>query len=103
MPAEHMTSPPSLAELLQGIADAPAISLSGIASDSRQLREGYLFLACKGLRGHGIDHLDKAIAAGACAVAWDSSTADAPEGTAGVAMIAVENLSRNLGEIAKRF
>ncbi|MCH8958364.1 MAG: UDP-N-acetylmuramoyl-L-alanyl-D-glutamate--2,6-diaminopimelate ligase, partial [Proteobacteria bacterium] len=38
-----------------------------------------------------------------CAVAWDSSTADAPDDTAGVATIGVENLSRHLGEIANRF
>ena len=103
MPAEHMTSSPSLAKLLQGFAHAPDVPVTGIASDSRQVGKGYLFLACKGLRGHGIDHVDKAIAAGVCAVAWDSSTADAPDDTAGVATIGVENLSRHLGEIANRF
>lgn len=103
MPAERINSSPTLAELLQGFAEAPAIPVSGIGSDSRQLGEGYLFLACKGLRSHGVDYLEQAIASGACAIAWDSSTADGPAQAAGVAMIGVENLARHLGEIANRF
>ena len=39
---------PTLAGLLHGIADAPAIAVAGIATDSRQVREGFLFLACEG-------------------------------------------------------
>lgn len=107
MPAERINSSPTLAELLQGFAEAPAIPVSGISSDSRQLGEGYLFLACQGLRSHGVDYLEQAIASGACAIAWDSSTADGPaDGSAdvaGVVMIGVENLARHLGEIANRF
>ena len=103
MPAERINSSPTLAELLQGFAEAPAIPVSGIGSDSRQLGEGYLFLACKGLRSHGVDYLEQAIASGACAIAWDSSTADGPADVAGVVMIGVENLARHLGEIANRF
>jgi len=70
MPAERINSSPTLAELLQGIAQAPAVPVSGIASDSRLVGEGYLFLACKGLRSHGIDHIEHVIAAGASAIAW---------------------------------
>ncbi len=103
MPAEHISSSPTLTELLQGYADAPAIPVNGISSDSRQLGEGYLFLACQGISSHGIDFLEEAIAAGVCAIAWDSSTTDAPVVPGGLAMFGVANLSAHLGEIANRF
>ncbi|NQV85844.1 MAG: UDP-N-acetylmuramoyl-L-alanyl-D-glutamate--2,6-diaminopimelate ligase, partial [Woeseiaceae bacterium] len=102
MAAKKMNSNPSLALLLQGYADAPDIPIAGIASDSRQLDKGYLFLACKGISSHGLDYLRDARAAGASAVAWDTSTANAPEDI-GVPMIAVEDLAARLGEIANRF
>ncbi|MCH8943748.1 MAG: UDP-N-acetylmuramoyl-L-alanyl-D-glutamate--2,6-diaminopimelate ligase [Proteobacteria bacterium] len=103
MPAERITSSPLLAELLQGYAQAPSIPVSGIASDSRQLGEDYLFLACQGLSSHGIDYLEEAIAAGVCAIAWDSSTTDASVVSEDVAMIGVADLAAHLGEIANRF
>lgn len=103
MPAEHMNSSPTLAELLHGYASAPAIPVSGIASDSRQVGTGYLFLACEGLSSHGVEYIEQAIAAGVCAVAWDSSTADKPDDVNGVTMVGVNNLSRHLGEIANRY
>ena len=103
MPAERIRPSPSLAELLQGYAQAPSIPVSGIASDSRQLGEDYLFLACQGLSSHGIDFFEEAIAAGVCAIAWDSSTTDAPVVSADVAMIGVADLAAHLGEIANRF
>ena len=74
MPAEHITSSPTLAELLQGYADAPPVPVRGIASDSRLLREGYLFLACQGINSHGLDYLADARAAGICAVAFVPQT-----------------------------
>jgi len=102
VPAIQMNSSPTLAELLHGLADAPDIPVVGIASDSRQLRSAYLFLACEGISSHGLDYLADASEAGVCAVAWDSSTADRPADI-GVPMIAVENLAAHIGEIANRF
>lgn len=102
MPAEHMTSQTTIAELLRGFATAPALPLSGIASDSRKVGEGFLFLAVQGLTSHGLDFLDQAIAAGACAVAWDESTGTAPVDTT-VPALAVPDLAGRLGEIANRF
>ena len=102
MPAIQMNSSPSLSKLLHGFADAPALCVTGIASDSRQVRDGYLFLACQGIGSHGLDYLQEAVAAGASAVAWDASTAAAPAAT-GIAMITVDNLASHLGEIANRF
>lgn len=102
MPAEHLISAPTLADLLQGFAEAPAIPVHGIASDSRLLQSGDLFLAVQGIGSHGLDYLAQAHAAGVCAVAWDASTGTEPQDT-GVPMIAVAGLAEQLGEIADRF
>jgi UDP-N-acetylmuramoyl-L-alanyl-D-glutamate--2,6-diaminopimelate ligase len=102
VPAIQMNSTATLAELLRGYAVAPETPVAGIASDSRVLKHGFLFLACEGVSSHGLDYLREARAAGVCAVAWDSSTADAPDDI-GIPMIAVENLAARLGDIANRF
>jgi UDP-N-acetylmuramoyl-L-alanyl-D-glutamate--2,6-diaminopimelate ligase len=97
-----MNSTPTLADLLHGYAEVPEIPVSGIASDSRALEHGFLFLACQGIDSHGLDYLREAQEAGVCAVAWDSSTAEVPDDI-GIPLIAVENLAAHLGEIANRF
>jgi UDP-N-acetylmuramoyl-L-alanyl-D-glutamate--2,6-diaminopimelate ligase len=102
VPAIQMESIPTLTDLLSGFADAADIPVSGIASDSRQLKRGYLFLACAGISSHGVDYLREAKGAGVAAVAWDSSTSTPPDDI-GLPMIAVENLATHLGEIANRF
>lgn len=102
MPAEQIQSNPTVAELLRGLADAADIPVSGIASDSRQLESGYLFLACAGISSHGLDYLREAKDTGVVAVAWDSSTSTPPDDI-GIPLIAVENLAAHLGEIANRF
>ena len=102
VPVMQIQSTPTLADLLHGYADAPELPLSGIASDSRNVSEGDLFLACQGTDSHGLDYLSAALAAGAAAVAWDASTAASP-GEIAVPAIAVENLGACLGEIANRY
>jgi len=102
MPAEHMTTAPTLADLLQDFAAAPATPVHGIASDSRQLQRGDLFLAVQGMGSHGLDYLAQARDAGVCAVAWDASTGSEPADI-GVPMIAVTDLAEKLGDIANRF
>ena len=102
VPAMSLDHTPTIAALLQGFADAPSLPLLGVASDSRQLQEGFLFLACQGIGSHGLDYLQQAIAAGACAVAWDSSTAESPVECA-VPTFAVEDLAEHVGDIANRF
>ncbi len=103
MPAEHVNQAMTLAELMQGYADAPDIPVYGIASDSRQLQEGDLFLACQGIASHGIDYVDDAIAAGVVAIAYDASTVARPRGEFDVPMLAVDDLGKHLGSIANRF
>ena len=102
MPAEHMIQAPTLADLLQGYGNAPQLPVHGIASDSRLLQEGFLFLAVQGMNSHGLDFLEQVKQAGVCAVAWDASTGSEPADI-GVPMIAVEGLAAKLGEIANRF
>ncbi len=102
MPAEYVQPRPTLADLLQGLADAPPIPVHGIGSDSRRLDEGYLFLAVQGLTSHGLDFLAEALEAGVSAVAWDASTGTAPRDV-GIPVIAVDKLASRLGEIASRF
>lgn len=102
MPAEQLHTMPSLADLLRGYADAPAIPVRGIASDSRLLEEGFLFLAVAGMTNHGLDFVDTAVAAGVAAIAWDSATGTEPPDP-GVPMIAVDDLAGKLGEIANRY
>jgi len=103
MPAEHLTTTSNLNDLLQGFADAPALEILGLSSDSRSLRSGDLFLACAGHSSHGLDYIVDAVEAGVAAIAWDSSTADAPASDVGVPMIAVAGLAQRVGEIANRF
>ena len=102
MPAEHMTAELTLADLLRGYAPAPATPVYGIASDSRLLQEGFLFLAVQGMRSHGLDYLEQAQQAGVSAVAWDASTGVDP-GDIGIPTIAVNDLAGKLGEIANRY
>lgn len=102
MPATKLHGFVSLTELLDGIADAPDIEITGIASDSRELCEGYLFLACAGARSHGLDYAGQAAAAGIAAIAYDVTTAvSIPD--VGVPLVPVEHLRARLGDIANRF
>ncbi len=102
VPAMQLNSPMTVADLLRGTAVAPEVDVRGIATDSRKVGDGYLFLAVAGSGNHGIDFVADAVAAGAIAVAWDSTTAAAP-GDNRIPMIAVDHLADKLGEIANRF
>lgn len=103
MPAEYVNTSPNLADLLRGFAEAPSIPVSGIASDSRQLREGFLFLACAGATHHGLDFAEDAARLGVAAIAYDVSTSGALPRNIDVPMIAIERLASRIGEIANRF
>lgn len=102
VPAMQLNSTMTIADLLRGAAEAPPIAVSGIATDSRKVKDGVLFLAVAGIGSHGVEYAQDAVASGAVAVAWDSSSGDAP-GDIGVPAIAVHNLADKLGEIANRF
>jgi UDP-N-acetylmuramoyl-L-alanyl-D-glutamate--2,6-diaminopimelate ligase len=89
--------------LLEGIADAPTVPVSGITTDSRTIARGDVFLACQGASHHGLHFLEQAVEAGAAAIVWDSGTAASPGGSATVPMVPVPDLAARLGEIANRW
>jgi UDP-N-acetylmuramoyl-L-alanyl-D-glutamate--2,6-diaminopimelate ligase len=95
----------SLAELLAGIARAPAdVRVTDITLDSRTVSRGGLFLACRGLSSHGLQYLDRALMAGARAVVWEPAPGiSAPRLPAATFGLAVPQLSSHVGRIADRF
>ncbi len=101
MPAEHLINTPTLKTLLDGIVDAPAVPLTGMASDTRSVQAGYVFLACPGQQSHGADYIAQAIDAGAVAVIFDATTAS-PAAT-DVPMVGVEDLPSKIGQLTNRF
>lgn len=103
MPAERIHLTMTLSELLEGIADAPAIVISGLSDDSRRVSPGTAFVACGGASAHGLDFAGAAIDAGAAAILWDSSTGDAAKAVGSVPFVAVPDLAARLGEIANRW
>ena len=97
-----------LQALLEGFVLAESeLCVTGLATDSRQVRPGNLFLAVAGLQHHGLDHARDAVAAGAAAVLWEPR-AERPElvqqaAALKVPAIALSGLRARLGFIASRF
>lgn len=82
--------------------------VTGLAMDSRGIRPGDLFLACRGRGGHGLAFLAQALDNGAAAVAWEPDAAGAPApalpaGAATVPLVRVEGLAALAGPLAARF
>ncbi|HHZ87900.1 MAG TPA: UDP-N-acetylmuramoyl-L-alanyl-D-glutamate--2,6-diaminopimelate ligase [Chromatiaceae bacterium] len=100
-----------LAQLLDGFAEVPVdanIVVSGLASDSRRLLAGDIFIACAGIQTHGLDFAAVAIDSGAAAILWEPDarwdrTRINQLCSAGVALVAVDHLSSLLGRIGARF
>ena len=103
MPAEHMTTGQTLDTLFDGIADVPAIAVTGIAIDSRKVRQGDVFLAVQGATNHGLDFCDDVAARGAAVIAYDASTVSTVPESCTAPLVAVENLGRHLGTVVSRF
>jgi len=74
-----------IAELIAGLAAAPAgarvspadVRVNDVTLDSRAVRPGALFLACRGATHHGLDFAEQAIAAGARAILFESQKGEA--------------------------
>lgn len=100
-----MSAVSSLAGLLQGIAPvAQDRVLADLALDSREVRAQGAFLACAGARRHGLAFAQEAVARGAAAILWDPQGVEVPpQLDAGVAMVAVPQLSAHASQIADRF
>lgn len=98
----------SLRALLAGVCasldEVPEVQVDDLTLDSREVGAGTLFVALPGMRTHGIGFARQAIAAGAGAIAWEPADGVlAPVMAGEVPMIAIDGLSRRLGEVADRF
>ena len=97
-----------LRELLEGVLtlrDDQDAEITGLESDSRRLKPGDLFVALKGVEGHGIRFLDQARRAGCAAVIYDPEGAElgALDSASGLHVLPVNGLLGKVGEIADRF
>ncbi len=91
----------SLGDLLPNLsAEVAAVPLSGLCLDSRRIKPGDVFLAVKGHRQDGREHINTAVASGAVAV-----IADAPcDGSSwSLPVLEVPGLSEQLSAIAGRY
>jgi UDP-N-acetylmuramoyl-L-alanyl-D-glutamate--2,6-diaminopimelate ligase len=95
----------NLRALLDGIAtpDRDAV-LRDITLDSREVREGSLFLACRGARHHGLDFAADVAERGAAAILWEPDADRAPPVLRSDLIVTrVPGLSERASEIAGRF
>ena len=91
----------TLHELLEGWVDrAPALRLTGIGLDNRDIKPGDAFVAVQGQLVHGLDYARSAVAAGAVAVIHDGLK---PVPQLDVPVLEVAGLANRLGELASRF
>ncbi len=80
--------------------------ITGLTLNSRAVVDGNVFIALAGSKQHGLSHASQAIANGACVVLFDPASNGkqlAKDLQGSVPMIAVDNLSWVLGNIAARF
>lgn len=94
-----------LPELIPGDT-LPGLVVNGLATDSREVRPGDLFLACQGLHVHALAHAAQAIRNGAVAVLWEPGADASLQTTADslpVPALPVAGLGHKLGPIADRF
>ena len=94
-----------LSQLLAGWGAVPIdadVHVTGVALDSRQVKPGDVFLACRGSRADGSNFIADALHNGAIAVVLDGKV---PETLArqNIAAVAVDDLPSHVGEIAARF
>src|SRR4029077_21055329 len=94
-----------LKALLGGGIEVPDdVEVADLTLDSRQVRAGAAFLACRGRSRHGLDFAHQAVDAGARAVLWEPAPGvNAPQLPAWVLVVAVPELSAQAGFIADRF
>ena len=102
----------TLAELLsdssatQGLLDSACagITVSGLNMDSRQLKAGEVFVAVFGKNHDARDYIDVAVAKGCVAVLADAGGDwQGLRMVGNVPVLAVDNLRRQIGELAARF
>ena len=95
-----------LSALLEGIADVPIGSdraVMGLTADSRRVRPGDVFFACRGRAVAGHQFISDAVRYGAVAIVYEAPGAALPALPLRVPLIGVEDLSFKIGMIADRF
>ncbi len=94
-----------LSKLLAGIAPVPRdVPVCDVTLDSRQVRQGAAFLACRGARRHGLEFAHDVAQRGAHAILWEpDGTVRPPQLDAQVVVAEVPELSRRASELADRF
>ncbi len=93
--------PMKVPELLQGwVEGAPAIELTGISLDNRNIEPGQAFVAVRGHHTHGMKYASSAVAAGASVIIHDGLH---PLPRLAAPAIEVPDLGNRLGELASRF
>jgi UDP-N-acetylmuramoyl-L-alanyl-D-glutamate--2,6-diaminopimelate ligase len=84
--------------------DVPDVGVADLSLDSRAIRPGTAFIALPGLRTHGAGFAAQAVAAGATTVLWEpTANVAAPKLPAATTVVAIPDLTAQLGRIADRF
>jgi UDP-N-acetylmuramoyl-L-alanyl-D-glutamate--2,6-diaminopimelate ligase len=94
-----------LSRLLAGIAPvARDVAVSDLTLDSRQVRDGGAFLACRGARRHGLEFAAEVARRGAQAILWEpDGTVRPPQLDSSIVLAEVPQLSQRASELADRF
>ncbi|WP_126453504.1 UDP-N-acetylmuramoyl-L-alanyl-D-glutamate--2,6-diaminopimelate ligase [Sulfuriflexus mobilis] len=105
-----------LASLLADLAERDitvSCDVTGMSLNSDQIQSGDLFLACAGLRSHGLQYAESAVKKGAVAIAYETPSEQQLQGQLGeilvplqglgIPLVAVKELSIKVGVIAERF
>ena len=96
-PAAPAASAMPASSLREVCGAGPDVRITGIASDSRRVQPGDLFLACSGAASDGHDHAAAAVANGAAAICSERPL------RAGVPNVVLPDLKARQGELAARF
>lgn len=94
-----------LSVLLKGFALVSAeqdCDITSLTIDSREAKQGSLFVALKGTQQHGLDYAESVAENGAFAIVWESDD-DCQVQNLAVPQIEIQDLRDALGEIANRF
>lgn len=113
MAVKQQSFPKTLSALLANIVRVPTefdVEINNLQLDSRQVKQGDVFIAINGESTKGLEYIDSAIEAGAAAVLWEAETKAIPfswptnnKQAKRVPLIAVTDLKLKLGEIASLF
>ena len=88
---------------IKKIKGKTSIDIRGLACDSKAVKEGYIFIAIKGLCFNGEDFIDEAINRGAHAVILESQDNKLHSFRRGVTFIYVNSARKSLSEASRAF